>query len=60
MESQVEAAIAALIEAGEVPEYERVKAKVAPPLEIQTHEVHLEPPDLGLYDALIERETVTV
>lgn len=60
MESQVEAAIAALIEAGEVPEYERVKAKVAPPPEIPTPEVHLEPPDLGLYDALIEREAVTV
>lgn len=59
MESQVEAAIAALIEAGEVPEYERVKAKVAPPPEIPTPEVHLEPPDLGLYDALIER-AVTV
>jgi len=43
-----------------VPEYEWVKAKVAPPPEIPTPEVHLEPPDLGLYDALIEREAVTV
>lgn len=60
MQSQGEAAIAALIEAGEVPEYQRVKAGIAPPPQISAPEVRLTPPDLRLYDALIEREAVSL
>lgn len=60
MESRVEAAIAALLEAGELPEYERVKAEVAPTPKIPAPQVHVAPPDLALYDALIEREEVAV
>ena len=56
----MEAAIAALLGAGEVPEYERVKAEIAPPPQILAPEVHLTPPDLRVYDALIGREAVTV
>ena len=43
-----------------MPEYERVKAEVAPTPKILAPEVHLTPPDLSVYDALIEREAVTV
>jgi hypothetical protein len=39
-------------------EYERVKAKLGPAPEIPAPEVYLAPPDLVLYDALIEDEKV--
>lgn len=44
MESQVEAAIAVLLGAGEVPEYERVKAEGAPTPNIPAPQVYMEPP----------------
>lgn len=39
-----------------MPEYERVKAEVAPTPKIPALQIQVEPPDLALYDGLIERE----
>lgn len=54
MQCEVEAALAALLEVGEIPEYEAVKAKVRPAEPSACPPVHVEVPDLGLYDALLE------
>jgi len=54
MQCEVEAALEALLEAGEVPEYEVVKAKVAPREPMACPQVHVPAPDLGQYDALLE------
>jgi transposase len=53
MECEVEAALAALLEAGQVPEYDIVKARVKPAAPLPAPEVHIRPPDLGAYDALL-------
>jgi hypothetical protein len=58
MECEVEAALSALLEAGEVPEYERVKARVAPSSPLPVPKVHVDTPDLSAYDALLAREQV--
>lgn len=54
MQCEVEAALEALLGAGQAPEYEAVKA-LAHPAELNAcPEVHVPEPDLGLYDALLE------
>ena len=58
MQCEVEAALEALLEAGEVPEYESVKARVVPGEALACPEVHVTMPDLGVYDALLEGEGV--
>ena len=56
MECEVEAALVALLEAGEVPEYERVKARAAPMQALPVPEVRVDVPDLSAYDALLNLE----
>jgi len=58
MECEVEAALSALLEAGEVPEHDAVKARVAPSSPLAVPEVHVDTPDLSAYDALLGREGV--
>ncbi len=58
MECEVEAALSALLEAGEVPEHDVVKARVAPSFPLAVPEVHVDTPDLSAYDALLGREGV--
>ena len=58
MECEVEAALSALLEAGEVPEHDVVKARVAPSFPLAVPEVHVDMPDLSAYDALLGREGV--
>jgi len=53
MQCEVEAALSVLLEAGEVPEYEAVKAKVRPAEPSACPEVYVQAPDLGIYDALL-------
>jgi len=54
MQCEVEAALEALLEVGEVPEYDAVKAKVQPSEPSACPLVHVEVPDLEFYDALLE------
>ena len=54
LECQVEAALAALLDAGELPEYDQVKAQVAPTPNRACPHVCVDRPDLGAYDALLE------
>ena len=58
MQCEVEAALTALLEAGEVPEYDRVKARVVTDEPPPCPEVHVALPDLGVYDALLTSEAV--
>ncbi len=58
MECEVEAALSALLEAGEVPDHDAVKARVAPSSPLPVPEVHVDTPDLSAYDALLECEGV--
>jgi len=58
MQCEVEAVLDALLEAGEVPEYEAVKTRVVPGEVLACPEVHVTMPDLGDYDALLEGEAV--
>ena len=44
----------ALLEAGVVPEYEEVKARVVPREPLACPEVHVALPDLAAYDTLLE------
>jgi transposase len=60
LESTVEEALAALIEAGTVPTYEVVKARVAPTPPLVCPEVQVAPPDLKVYDALLSGQAVAV
>jgi transposase len=60
LQCEVEAALLALLEAGDVPEYEAVQAKVAPVPSLGCPEVQVDTPDLAVYDALLEREAVWV
>lgn len=53
MQCQVETALATLLEAGTVPEYERVKARVQPAEPLAAPAVHVALPDLRAYDALL-------
>ncbi len=53
MQCEVEAVLSVLLEAGEVPEYEAVKAKVRPAEPGACPEVHVQAPDLSVYDALL-------
>ena len=50
---KVEAALAALLDAGEVPEYEAVKARVKPAAPLSAPPVSVRMPDLAAYDALL-------
>ena len=56
MECQVEAALGALLQAGEIPEFERVKARVKPAAPQAVPEVRVRAPDLAAYDALLQRQ----
>ena len=58
MQCEVEAVLGALLEAGEVPEYESVKARVVPGEGLACPEVHVTMPDLSVYDTLLEGEGV--
>ncbi len=53
MQCEVEAALAALLGAGDVPDYERVKARVQPTELLAPPPVHVPQPDLRDYDALL-------
>ena len=58
MECEMEAALSALLEAGEVPEHDAVKARVAPSSPLPVPEVHVDTPELSAYDALLESQGV--
>ena len=58
MECEVEAALSALLETGEVPEHDAVKARVAPSSPLPVPEVHVDTPELSAYDALLESQGV--
>jgi hypothetical protein len=58
MQCEVEAALEGLLEADEVPEYDAVKARVAPTEPLVCPEVHVALPDLTAYDTLLEGEGV--
>jgi transposase len=53
MQCEVEATLSGLLEAGQVPEYEVVKAQVRPAAPLPAPEVHVTLPDLSAYDALL-------
>lgn len=53
MESTVEAALARLLAAGEVPEYDAVRSVAEPAVEIPWPKIQIEQPDLAAYDQLI-------
>lgn len=59
MECEVEAALAALLEAGQLPEYDVVKAQVRPKAPLPAPEVRVRLPDLAAYDALLNGEGVS-
>jgi hypothetical protein len=59
LQCEVEAALSALLDAGVVPDYDTVKARVFPGEPLECPEVHVMLPDLGVYDALLEGEEVT-
>ncbi len=56
MQCEVEAALEALLGAGDVPDYERVKARVQPTELLSPPPVHVPRPDLRDYDALLSDE----
>ncbi len=58
MQCEVETALAALLDASAVPEYEVVKARVQPAAPRSAPEVHVAMPDLRVYDALLAGEEV--
>ena len=58
MECEVEAVLSALLETGEVPEHDAVKARVAPSSPLPVPEVHVDTPELSAYDALLESQGV--
>jgi hypothetical protein len=58
MEVEVEEALSKLLEEGTVPEYEAVKALVAPPKAIPYPQVEIPPPDLSIYDGLLREEAM--
>lgn len=53
MECEVEAALTALLDAGEVPDYEVVKSRVKPAAPLSAPPVRVRLPDLAAYDALL-------
>jgi transposase len=53
MECAVEAALSTLLDVGEVPEYEVVKARVQPAVPLSAPLVQVRLPDLTAYDALL-------
>ena len=53
MECEVEAALAASLDAGAVPEYELVKSRVKPAAPLSAPPVRVRLPDLTAYDALL-------
>jgi len=58
MQCEVEAALEVMLLAGELPEYESVKARVVPSEPQAAPEVHVSAPDLREYDALLQAEEV--
>ncbi len=58
MECEVEAALGGLLEAGQVPEFDRVKALVKPTAPQPVPHVHVRAPDLAAYDALLQHREV--
>ena len=59
LECVVEAALGSLLEAGEVPVYDLVKARVAPVPTQSAPAVHVDAPDLRGYDRLLTEEAVS-
>ena len=59
MECEVDAALGALLQAGEVPEFELVKARVKPTVAQPVPDVHVRMPDLAVYDSLLQRQGVS-
>ena len=59
MECEVDAALGALLQAGEVPEFELVKARVKPTVPQPVPDVHVRMPDLAVYDSLLQRQGVS-
>jgi len=55
MQCEVEAALTALLDTGELPAYESVKARVAPSEPQIPPTVHIRAPNLLVYDALLEQ-----
>lgn len=53
MQCRVEAVLDALLEAGELPEHDLVKARVQPTPLQSAPPIRVRPPDLGAYDALL-------
>lgn len=60
MECEVEAALAALLAAGQIPEYDVVKAQVKPATPLPAPDVRVRLPDLGAYDALLSGREASV
>ena len=58
MECEVEAALGALLEAGEIPEFERVKARVKPTAPQPVPDVEVRASDLAAYDSLLQHQEV--
>jgi hypothetical protein len=58
MQCEVEAALQGLLDAGVVPEYDEVKARVIPAEPLCCPEVHVALPDLAAYDTLLQGEAV--
>lgn len=58
MQCEVEAALEVLLQAGEVPEFDRVKAQVRPRSPLPAPPVQVMAPNLAAYDALLGTEGV--
>ena len=58
MQCKVEAALDELLEAGEVPEYEIVKARVHPAVPQPAPAIRVHRPDLAVYDALLNGQGI--
>lgn len=58
MQCEVEAALGDLLDADEVPEFDRVQAQVQPRSPLPVPPVHVAPPNLAAYDALLGTEEV--
>ena len=58
MQCEVEAALEAMLQAGEVPESDAVKARIGALHSPQCPQVHVTTPDLDTYDELLSGEEV--
>jgi len=60
MECQVETALGVLLEAGDLPEYDAVKARVKPAAPLAVPEVRVRLPDLAAYDVLLPGQAASL